>query len=269
LISVVACTPGGDSEHSGSDDSERPTSWAPTEAGLYSQRARDALRDIRGIGDNEKDRLNKAFDQFQRRSRIATHLAQNALADSLKARVAGQVRFSSGVIDRYMDQYLADKIDQDALKKYFQKNKAKYGQRRIRVAHIVIRDEPQADAPENEARKRAENVLAELESGADFGEVATRYSDDAATADKGGEIGWLRAREASQAIRKAVANLDEGAVSEPVETRRGIQIFKLLERSRTESPSFESVKSRVRYDLKQKLRSEEFERLASKALGEQ
>src|SRR5207249_10961094 len=75
------------------------------------------------------------------------------------------------------------------------------------------------------AGDRARSAAGELKSGATFGSVAARWSDDTGTFARGGDAGWLRPAEIPEpALRAAVGALTTGAGSCLVQTQRRLTI---------------------------------------------
>jgi len=81
------------------------------------------------------------------------------------------------------------------------------------------------------AHARATNALAEVNSGADFGVVATKYSDDPTTKDKGGQyagpIGKTD-RDVAPHVVEALFALQPGQISGIVDTGYTLEILKNL-----------------------------------------
>ncbi len=80
-------------------------------------------------------------------------------------------------------------------------------------------------------KSRAEAALAEIKSGKDFGDVAKRYSDDSATKDRGGELGFLVSksdRNIPPQTIDALFKLQPGQVSGIVNIGYGLEIIKNL-----------------------------------------
>jgi peptidyl-prolyl cis-trans isomerase SurA len=98
------------------------------------------------------------------------------------------------------------------------------------------------------ARKKAERVHSLAVAGQDFKKLARQYSDLPSAVD-GGDIGVFREEEMATSMRKAVAGLKPGEISNIVETPSGYQIFKLLSSQEgqiiTKVP-YESVKEEIR-----------------------
>ena len=101
-------------------------------------------------------------------------------------------------------------------------------QQEFNLAQILIRI-PENASPEQIAsrRARAEDVMRQLRSGADFAKTAASFSD-APEALKGGEIGWRNPDRLPQLFNDAIANLREGGVSALVKSANGFHILKVI-----------------------------------------
>ena len=65
-------------------------------------------------------------------------------------------------------------------------------EKQVRAQHILLRVKP--DAPQAEVdniRAQAQKILDEARKGKDFAGLAKKYSQDEATAKKGGELGFF------------------------------------------------------------------------------
>ena len=91
------------------------------------------------------------------------------------------------------------------------------------------------------ARKRADEALGLIKGGKDFGEVAKQYSDTPS-------IGIVEEGQLIPETEKVVFGLMEGEVSGPVETDKGIYIFKLKGKIPAQVAELKEVKARI-YDL--------------------
>lgn len=85
-----------------------------------------------------------------------------------------------------------------------------------------------------DARKKAEEVMASLKRGEDFSSLAKRYSDDATTVDRGGDLGVLKRRSGQLASGQFDAvifdQLAEGESSGILKSELGYHIVKVVER---------------------------------------
>ncbi|MFZ1731460.1 MAG: peptidylprolyl isomerase [Bacteroidota bacterium] len=80
------------------------------------------------------------------------------------------------------------------------------------------------------ARQKAQNILDSIRAGADFEEMAKKYSDDLGSARNGGNLGLARRGVFVKQFEEAAFALEPGQVSELVETQFGFHIIKLIEK---------------------------------------
>ena len=129
---------------------------------------------------------------------------------------------------------------------------------RTRIAHLHIRPDDDTPAAREAARARIDSLAAALlPDSTAFAEAARLYSDDARTAENGGELGWLSIQQYVPApFRNAVRALDtDGAISEVVVLDTG---FYLIQRRAAEPlPSFEEAEPELRTQLENMPRTEE------------
>jgi len=91
----------------------------------------------------------------------------------------------------------------------------------------AVEGTPKAD----EARKKITELSTRLgKSGAEFARLAKENSAHKASADKGGDLGWFTEEQMVPEIRRAVAGLNKGEVSQPIRSAEGWHLVKLLEK---------------------------------------
>lgn len=111
----------------------------------------------------------------------------------------------------------------------------------LRAAHILLED----DSVELIAE-----VQAKIDAGEDFAELVKEYTQDVATAEMGGDLGFTDGSTFPDAFEEALAALEVGQVSAPVETVSGTHFVKLLEVEKKEF-LFEDQQQRIAQELKQ------------------
>ncbi len=113
----------------------------------------------------------------------------------------------------------------------------------IETSHILIKLEPTADDRQL-IYDRADSLYSALQGGADFAQLATRYTDHALTRQNGGDLGWLELEQLQPLLRSRVRDLKENELSRPlrgeVEGKEGVQIVRLQERRPTRQPSLDA-----------------------------
>ncbi len=99
----------------------------------------------------------------------------------------------------------------------------------VELSRIYIVPRPTAAALE-QARARAQALLDSLKAGADFAELAKKYSQDQGSAAQGGDLGLVRRGQFVKEFESAVFGLQEGQISPIVQTEFGFHIIQLIER---------------------------------------
>ncbi len=105
---------------------------------------------------------------------------------------------------------------------------------KIRASHILIRLLP-SEADQKAKLELADSIYSQLQSGADFAELARKYSDDAGSRDSSGELGWYGADNLLPTFQQAIQGLEVGQISKPVNSDFGYHIVKLEERRESSS----------------------------------
>jgi peptidyl-prolyl cis-trans isomerase D len=141
---------------------------------------------------------------------------------------------------------------EDEIKSYYEDNLTRFTQdKQARARHILFRIKP--DAPEAEAEKvraQARKVLDEARKGTDFGELAKKHSQDEATTEKGGELGFFPFKQMDPAFSKAAFALQPGEMSDLVRTPYGFHIIKLEEIREARTAPIEEVKGEIEKEIK-------------------
>jgi len=118
---------------------------------------------------------------------------------------------------------------EEAIKNYYERNRDKLPKQPYAIfAYVEI---PYLPSPKDtaDAYEEAKTVYNRLKSGEDFGDLAEAYSKDYQTAQKGGDIGFIKLENLFPQIAEAIAKLDTGQFTEPIQTQNGFHIVKLEE----------------------------------------
>ena len=97
------------------------------------------------------------------------------------------------------------------------------------LSHILVSVPASATNEQfGEAEQEALSIVAQVESGADFGELAIRYSDSD-TALQGGSLGWRPGNQLPSLFSDVVGGMNDGDVSQPIRAISGYHIVKINE----------------------------------------
>ena len=97
------------------------------------------------------------------------------------------------------------------------------------IGHILV-GTPQAAAPDavQDAREKADRLIADLRKGLDF-QQASLSSSDAADALKGGDLGWRKQSELPTLFAEIAPKMKKGDIEGPIRSPSGFHIIKLLD----------------------------------------
>ncbi len=125
-----------------------------------------------------------------------------------------------------------------------------------KARHILIK--PDAVRSPEKARELAQNVRRELETGADFAELARRFSEDPLSAAKGGDLGWVRSDQLVPGFASVMTELPLNTLSAVSQSRFGFHLIEVLE-TRESDISEEQMKNRARRILTERKFSQELD----------
>ena len=98
------------------------------------------------------------------------------------------------------------------------------------ASHILLRLAEQATPEQIQSQMaRANEALAALQKGTDFGQVSATYSD-AQEALQGGNLGWRPAEKLPTLFAEALAKMSKGEVSPVLKSANGFHIVKLIDK---------------------------------------
>ncbi|PYV01586.1 MAG: hypothetical protein DMG26_13240, partial [Acidobacteria bacterium] len=149
------------------------------------------------------------------------------------------------------------KVDEAALRQYYGQHLSDYRvPDRAKVAHILFKTTGKNPAEVSTIEKTAQDVLAQVKSGADFGDLAKQHSEDT-SAQSGGEIGWIVRKQTVKEFEDAAFSMKPREVR-LVKTIYGVHIIKVEDKQSAHLQSLDEVKDAIRAELeKQKLAAAE------------
>jgi len=101
--------------------------------------------------------------------------------------------------------------------------------RRIRVLEV---DKLPTAADEEDIRLRLEDLRGDIVAGtSDFATLAKEYSEDDATAEKGGDLGFLKKGDMTPEFEAVAFSLKPGEISRPFRTTHGYHILRVIDRT--------------------------------------
>jgi len=140
-------------------------------------------------------------------------------------------------------------VTDDELKVVYQQNIQQFQvPNRVHAQHILLMTVGgKTDAEVAEIKKKAEDILAQAKKkGANFEDLAKKYSEDPGSKAKGGDLGWVLQGQTVPEFEKAAFSLNKGEISDLIKTQYGFHIIKLLDKETAHTKTFDEVKDTLR-----------------------
>ena len=148
-------------------------------------------------------------------------------------------------------------VTPEDLRAYYDQHREEYRvPEQVKVSHILIKTPltgPDGKVDEKgvaEAQQRAEDILKQLKSGANFEELAKKYSEDPGSAKQGGSLGWIGRGQTVPEFEKAAFSLPVGQISGLVKSSYGFHIIRVEDKHDAHLKSLDEVKDTIEPILK-------------------
>ncbi|MGD0731464.1 MAG: peptidylprolyl isomerase [Terracidiphilus sp.] len=153
----------------------------------------------------------------------------------MRDQVGAKIQFTPGEVQRYFEQHKQDYAQQES----------------VHLSEILVAagsteaGAPPADAATLAAAKaKADDIEAKLHAGGDFAQLARSFSDGS-TAAEGGDLGQFRPGALAKVLEDKTFPLKAGEFTEPIQTRQGYVILKVLQHTPGGIPAFKDVDQQV------------------------
>ncbi len=188
---------------------------------------------------NYKSTYGDQYEQF---------LEYNGISDDKELK---ELLIKNSKLTSVTEDYIKDSLTEKEMKKYYEENIV--GD--ISAKHILISTETddsatdeEVEAKKEEAKKKAEKIIAKLKKGEDFDKLAKKYSDDDQTKSKGGDLGYFNTGEMEEAFETAAYKLNVNEyTTTPVETSYGYHI--IMKTGQKDKPSYKKSKDSIKEKL--------------------
>ena len=157
------------------------------------------------------------------------------------------------------------KIGDADIQAYYQQHLNDYKvENRVHAEQIVFNTLGKTDAEVALIKQQAQKVDEQAKRGAKFEDLAKKYSEDANTKTKGGDIGWIVAGQTAPSFEKAAFSLPKGGVSDVVQTPYSFDIIKVVEKEDAHTKSLAEVRDSIVTTLTQEKVNDEQSGLSDK-----
>lgn len=209
-------------------------------------------------GENTPELQEYVFNEFMSLIVAAQEAQRRELEKDVDVQTAVELQrmkiLSNAALAAMADEL---KPSEGELEKAYEELKTNTDRTEYKARHILVKEE-------DEAKK----LIAELDKGADFGDLAREHSLGP-TGKNGGELDWFDANQMVAPFSEAVAKLETGSYTkEPVQTQFGWHVIELQDSRKAEPPSFEDAKPQLTVLLQRQKLSEKLVEMRDAAMVE-
>jgi foldase protein PrsA len=129
-----------------------------------------------------------------------------------------------------------EKVTDEDVEAYYEKNKKRFGQPERRDLEIVL----------TKTKAQAEQAKQELDDGAKFATVAKKYSIDQASKANGGKLPDVAQGQQEKAFDEAVFAAEQGEIEGPVKTQFGWYVFEVTDTTPASQQSLKEATEAIR-----------------------
>lgn len=146
------------------------------------------------------------------------------------------------------DQKIGQQVqtDEGALRRAYTAERERFRvDERVKIRHILVMTQDKPKEEVEKLRKKAEDLLRQVKSGADFGELAKKNSDDPGSKEKGGDLGFVIKGQTVAEFEKMAFSMKPGDISNLVQTTYGFHILKCEGHEPARIRAFDEVKGEL------------------------
>jgi peptidyl-prolyl cis-trans isomerase SurA len=163
-----------------------------------------------------EDALEKAFRSNMKKIRKDTRklVEEQLLVEKVRQEQFRDIKLSRREVENFYETYKDSLPDM---------------KESVVISHILKNVSPSSEA-QTEAFAKISEIKKKLENGEDFEELARKYSQDPASAKKGGDLGMISRGDFVTEFETVAFGLNDGEISDIVQTQFGYHIIQMIER---------------------------------------
>ncbi|MGA3090430.1 MAG: peptidylprolyl isomerase [Terriglobales bacterium] len=243
---------------------------------LFNEKQRDVLRDLidtqlllqkgKDLGISGDTELVKRLDEMRKQMNLETMEdlekaaeAQGASYEEFKQNMRNQI-ITSRVVSQEVGQKLS--MNKDDEKKFYEQHRAEMEQaEQVRLSEILIApkvaakpagadgkpgppSEAESEAALAAAKAKAEDLLDQLHKGANFADLAKKYSEGQ-SASNGGDLSYFKRGTMAKELDEKVFVLKAGETTDIIRTKQGYVILKVVEHQMAGIPTLKEAEPRI------------------------
>jgi peptidyl-prolyl cis-trans isomerase C len=205
---------------------------------LYPQSQFDLLlRERMGQGQPDSPELRAAVrDELNTRELLVREARKQNLDKNAEIKTQMDLASQTILVRAYVSDWVKKNPIPDAeIRKEYDQIKGTIGDKEYKVAHILVEKEDEA-----------KQVVADLQKGAKFDELAKARSKDPGSKDRGGDLDWNAPANFVKPFGDAMTKTEKGKFTpQPVQTQFGWHVIRVDDVRDAKVPPFDEVKGQI------------------------
>ena len=233
---------------------------APSASGdkqLYSQGQYDVLLKERLAqgGQDTPEVRNAVKEELNTRELLAREAKKQGVDKNPDVKTQMDLASQTVLVRAYVSDWIKkNPVPEADLKKEYDAIKTQIGDKEYKVRHILVEKEDEA-----------KDIIAELQKGAKFEELAKSRSKDPGSKDKGGDLDWNAPANFVKPFGDAMKSTPKGKfTAQPVQTQFGWHVIEVDDIRDAKVPGFEEVKPQLQQRLQAQWLDKYFKDLRAK-----
>ncbi len=238
LAAVLAAFAFGAQAQSAAPKAAPATAAAPAGKALYPPAQYDLLlkeRLAQGTPDSPELR-NSVREELNTRELLAREAKKKGLDKNVDVKNQMDLAAQTVLVRAFVNDWVkANPIPEADLRKEYETIKTQIGDKEYKIAHILV-----------ETQDEAKEVIADLQKGQKFADIAKARSKDPGSKDKGGELDWNSPANFVKPFADAVIATPKGKfTTTPVQTQFGWHVIMVEDERAAKVPTFDEVKPQL------------------------
>ena len=221
----------------------------------------DIMREMQMMGPQMQQMPPQmVYPQVLQRAIVTKVISEKGYADKLQdtAEVKQQLKDveTQLVAEAYVHKAIQPKITEAKIKARYDELSSKFKpQDEVRARHILVKTEDEAN-----------DILKQLNNGADFAKLAEDKSTDKGSAKQGGDLGYFTQSTMVKPFADAAFSMKVGEVTtKPVKTEFGYHIIKVEDKRKSAPPPLTEVRGQIENQLGQEMTNDLIKEVTAKA----
>ena len=211
---------------------------APAGKALYAQSQYDfMIKERLAQGQQDTPELRNAVrEELNTRELLAREARKSGVDKSAEMKAQMDLAAQTVLVRAYVADWLSkNPVPDSELRKEYDQIKAQIGDKEYKVRHVLVEKEDEA-----------KEVIAELQKGAKFDELAKARSKDPGSKDKGGDLDWNAPTNFVKPFGDAMKATPKGKfTAQPVQTQFGWHVIMVDDVRDAKVPTFDEVKPQL------------------------